>query len=258
MLLIALCLIFISLSLGIIGPCVLWNKMENVGDALSHSMMLALVINFLLPLDLFASSLVVAFLFAIFVELISNDIRSANSTKIISVSCLFISLAILASDFFAGKIRIKEFMLGDILAVTTNDLYISIGILISIVIFIYIFLDHIVLTAIAEECALNAGVSTRQVKFLSKLFLFLSITISAHIAGILLISALITIPASIARFFSYSPRQMVILSGIISLIFSLISLCISFNWDIAYAPMLALSLASTYLILGSTKNANNY
>lgn len=247
MILIAFCLIFTSLSLGMMGPLVLWNKLENIGDALSHSIMLSLVVHFIIPIGHFASSIIVTILFALMVDFIKRDKNTDNSARIISISCLFVSSSILAADFSAGKIRLKEFMLGDIFSVTMTDLYISAIILLSVIVFLYYYLDEIILSAISEESAAIKGIKVGKLQLITKLLLFLSITISANIAGVLLITALITMPASIARYVSYSPRQMVFFSSGISVIFSSISLIISLLYDVAYAPCLAFMMAFSYL-----------
>ncbi len=248
---ISICLILISLGLGLLGPYVIWNRLSSIGDALSHSIMLSLVITYFFGCSQSLSSIVIACIFVSMMEFMNIEKRLDDSSKIISLSCLFISVTILASDISGGKIQLKEFMLGDVMSINIQDLYIIACILIAIIGFLLIFLDQIVLSSISEDLARIKGINVRRVNFFAKLLLCITIAVTANIVGILLITSLLVLPPSIARYISHSPRQMLLISSIISSIGCCISLFISSYYDFAYAPCLAFILSCAYFTINA-------
>ena len=77
------------------------------------------------------------------------------------------------------------------------------------------------------------------------ILLALVIAIALKVVGILLITALLIIPAATARLFSKSPKQMVLMSVLMAIAAVVFGLYSSLNWDIPTGPAIVVSSWST-------------
>jgi zinc transport system permease protein len=80
------------------------------------------------------------------------------------------------------------------------------------------------------------------------LLLALVVAISMKIVGVLLISALLIIPAATARPLAKSPEQMAILASFIGMISVCSGMAFSFIWDTPTGPSIVVSAAGMFVI----------
>ncbi|MDX1924389.1 MAG: metal ABC transporter permease [Rickettsiaceae bacterium] len=246
---ITISLLFTAATLGLLGPIILWHRLTQMGDALSHSIMFSLVIRYFFDLGQTSSTILVALIFAFLLEFGARDQRLDGGAKVVSLSCLLISSTIIISDLADGKIRIKEFLLGDAMALSYDQMKMSIVIFFLVAAFFVIYYKKIILSVTSRDFAKVMGVNVLRINLAVKIMLCLTIALAANVIGILLVSSLLVIPASMARLISKSPVQMTIISCLISSLAGVLSIFISLNYDVSYGPCLALMLSSSYVIM---------
>ncbi|MDX2050029.1 MAG: metal ABC transporter permease [Rickettsiaceae bacterium] len=240
-------LIAVSLILGALGPIVLWQKLEIIGDSLAHSLIFALVVSYLTGIDQLYANILIATIFTIFLQYNAHNIRDNNMSRIIILNCFLTSITIIFADFADGALRLREFIVGHPFASNMQTVVISFIVLTVVFTFIAINYKNIVLCSIDEDMAVIKGLNVPLFQFCIKLILSISIAITVNIVGILLMVAMLIIPASIARLISRSPKEMIILSIFISLVSGILSAYCSIGFDIPYGPLLAIILSTLYL-----------
>lgn len=235
MIVIILTSIISSFNLGLIGPLVLWNRIYNIGDSLSHALIMAVLISYFTNIPESISAIFVASLFVSFSYFFETKNNSQNLNMLILSSGLM-ALSLLVSDFFDISGKINNFIMGDIFSVRIIDLYISIFIMVILSIFIFYNFRKIVLLSLSEEIAHVSNINVFCTKLVLNIMLSLTIAISIQIIGVLLMSALLIIPSSISRIYSKSPHHMVFYSIIISMISCVFAIYLSYNFDVGLAP----------------------
>lgn len=198
---------------GILGSFVLWKNMAYFGDALSHSALLGVTIGVLLNINLSVAVILIAIIFACMFN--HNRFRYSSDTALGIISYAALALAIVLGSHSKIKIDLMSYLFGDILVINYNDIcYLLICAAITLL-WLYYNWSKLILFSISEELlqAEEGNVSWIRLSFALTLALF--VAISFKIVGMLLITAMLIIPAASALCISRSPLQMIVYAIII-------------------------------------------
>jgi len=239
-------LFFSSINLGILGCIVLWQRLINIGDTLAHAIIFSLVIEYFFHVPLAIGSIIVALVFILSSSFFAFK-KSDQNISMIVFSSAMIALTILTSEIVGGSFKLKDFMVGDILSSGYIEVLTSSSIGLILIMFLHFKFKELVLVSVSSELASVNGINSERIKFFVNMILAVSIAISIQLIGILLMTSFLIIPASIARMFSKSPKQMIFLSVLISTLVSFISLILSISFDVGFSACAILSLASLYV-----------
>lgn len=247
MVLIILALILISCIFAPIGCIALWKRYVYFGDGLAHSSFLAVSISIIAHFPLIYSGLIVAILFSIFVFIFQNNSEKNAVINLISSSMLAIALII--NYFSSAQNNIVNLLFGDILSVAFDDLIVLAIMLIAIICFIAYFYNKILLIIINKDIAVIKGVKVNIIELLFLLILSVSVFSAIKIVGVLMVTAVLLIPAMIARFMVGSPAMMIIISIFISLFINFCAATASFYFDLPLTPLVIIIGSSIYGLL---------
>ena len=241
-------LILIAITCSLLGVFVLWKKLAYFGDALSHSILLGLVIGTIFNLD----QTLVLILFTIAFSLLlsfSFDNRYFSKDTIIAIaSYLCVSLAMVLSDIFAKDFDFSSYILGDITNIEANQIYLlAIIATLSIAFFVFAF-KKILLININSDLAKISGINCEFWNLAFLVLLTLTIALSVKIVGIFLMTSLLILPAAIARIFCLSSKAMAAYSLLISIIASLASIEISSSYNFKISATLISLLSLTFMV----------
>ena len=108
-------------------------------------------------------------------------------------------------------------------------------------------------TTISPELAKIDGLPVERLKLLFVLMLAAVVAVAMKIVGVLLISALLIIPAATARPFSKSPQFMVLIAALIALFSVLGGMAASYQWDTPTGPSIVVAAAVLFAISNFAK-----
>ena len=245
-------LLFSSFNLGVLGSIALWQRIINLGDSLSHAIIFSLVIEYCFGLPPTIGCVIVAIIFTVLARFLSTKSTQQNISMIV-LSSMAIAITFLVSDLSNGDLNIRDFIVGDILSCSTDEMYIAVSLSFFILMFLYFKLNEIVLVSISEELAQVNSVKVKSLKLYISIILAITISVLIHIVGTLLMTAFLIIPPAAARIISSSPRQMLITSVLISTCSSMFALILSINYDISFSAVAIIVLSSLYLAVNIKK-----
>lgn len=236
----------VAIISGILGSFVLWKNMSYFGDALSHSALLGVTLGVLFHINLSVAVILVAIVFAIIFN--HNRLRYSNDTTLGIISYSALALAIVLASYSKVKMDLMGYLFGDILVIDNKDISYLVIYAIVILTWLYYNWSKIILFSISEELLQSEGVNVRFIKLGFALVLALFIAISFKIIGILLVTAMLIIPAASALSISNTPLQMImyaILIGCISIIGGIV-LAVIFN--LPTGPTIILTSLSCFIV----------
>jgi zinc transport system permease protein len=168
------------------------------------------------------------------------------------------AIGVIFVDLTPGyNVDMMSYLFGSILAVSSSDLYYMVGLL-GVILFVILFWYRDIL-AVSYDSE-YAGLRGVNVRFFYTLILILSaltVVIAIKVVGLILVIAMLTIPVYIAEKLSNSLAKMMLYSGLISTLFTLIGLLVSYTYDITSgAAIIVISALSMglFLILAKFKN----
>ncbi len=222
---------------GPLGSFVVWRRMSFFGDALAHSALLGVALGLLLGIDLTVGVLAVAVIAAILLLGIERRTGLAMDTilGILSHGTLAIGLVAVA---FLERVRfdLLGFLFGDILAVTAADIaWIYGGGAVALALIAY-FWRPLLSATVHADLARAEGVPVDRVNLVFLLCLALVVATAMKVVGILLVAAMLIIPAATARPYSRTPERMAVFAVVISWLSVAGGLGLSFAADTPGGP----------------------
>ena len=228
----------IAVIAGILGSFVLWKNMTYFGDALSHSSLLGVTLGVLLNLNL---SLAVVLISIIFVLAFNhNKLRYSSDTTLGILSYSALSLAIIVASGSKIKMDLMGYLFGDILVINIKDIYYLFVCMFVVLGWLYYNWSKLVLFSVSEELLQAEGVNIQVIRLSFTMILALFIAISFKIVGILLVTAMLVIPAASALSISRAPLQMIIYSIAIGCISVISGILVAVIFDLPTGPAIVL------------------
>ena len=240
----------VALVTGTVGCFVVWRRMSYFGDSLAHASLLGVALGVLIGIGANAgivfTSLLFGFLLLWFQQ--SKDLPTDTLLGVLSHFALSISIIIISLNKI--KIDLHSFLFGDILTVTSNDLWwMYLG---GIIVLILIFLNwsSLILVTIDEDLAKAEGINPLFVNLLLTTILTIVVAISVKIIGILLITSMLIIPAAASRRLVNSPESMALLATVFGILSVIFGIFLSVEIDTPSGPTIV--VVSSFLFLGTT------
>ena len=145
------------------------------------------------------------------------------------------------------SIDLVGYLFGDILAVTTDDLWWVYAGGAAVLAALWWIWEPLLALAVHEELAAAEGVARDRTKAIFILLLAVTVAVAMKVIGILLIVAFLIMPASAARVFARTPEQMAGLAALIAMAGVILGLGLSFRIDVPGGPAIVLVLATASL-----------
>jgi len=240
----------VALVTGTVGCFVVWRRMSYFGDSLAHASLLGVALGVLIGIGANAGIVFTSLLFGFLLLWLqqSKDLPTDTLLGVLSHFALSISIIIISLNKI--KIDLHSFLFGDILTVTSNDLWwMYLG---GIIVLILIFLNwsSLILVTIDEDLAKAEGINPLFVNLLLTTILTIVVAISVKIIGILLITSMLIIPAAASRRLVNSPESMALLATVFGILSVIFGIFLSVEIDTPSGPTIV--VVSSFLFLGTT------
>ena len=241
----------VALIAAPLGCFVVWRRMAYFGEATAHAALLGIALSLALELPIFGGTLLAALLMSYTVSQLSG--RGLASDTLLGVSAhAGLAVGLVVASFLSGvRIDLMAYLFGDILAVSISDLYtIWIGV-IFVLLLIYWRWSSMLVSTLNEELAYSNGINPKKEKLILTIALAVTVAVSIKVVGLLLISALLIIPAAAARNTSSTPERMVIITAFVGTISAISGLQFSYLFNTPPGPSIVCVSIAFFLFLSS-------
>lgn len=247
--------IFLGIVCAVLGVFLVLRKMSLIGDGLAHISFGAIALGIVFgiyPLFIAVPLVIIASL--IIYSLTRNNIIEGDAIIGILAS-LGLSVGVILSSISTGfNIDIFSYLFGNILAINQQELIFAIiGSVIILSIIILFYQEFIAISFNPEE----AKISGLPVLFLDIIFSIitaLAVIMSIKLAGALLVSALLILPASSSLQIAKSFQSTLIIAIIIALISIFIGIILSFLGGIPTGATIVAINAGIFFTIIITKS----
>jgi zinc transport system permease protein len=239
----------VALVAGPLGCFVVWRRMAYFGDTLAHSALLGVSIGVLLNINLSITVAAIPLLMALgLVYLEQRGILSLDTLLgILSHSALATGL-VLISLLPDVRVDLMSLLFGDLLSVTLSDLWIIYGVAATVVGLLVVLWKPLINITVHADLAAVEGVRVSAVRTALMLITALVIAIAMKIVGVLLITALLIIPAATARRLSNTPEQMAVTASAIAMLTVAMGLAMSWYTDTPAGPSIVVCAALLFIL----------
>jgi len=248
-----------SVLFGILGSIVTVRRIGSLAGAVSHAvlggigMALYLSATIIPGFPPIAGALFFAILSAIVIGLVSLKAKQREDTVINAIWVIGMSLGLLFMAKTPGYADPTTWLFGNILLISNMDLILLV-ILTSVVLFLrWRFYAQIEASSFDPEFARTRGVPVDLIFLLLLGLTSVAIVLLQTFVGIVMVIAMLTLPAGCATVFSRSFGGMMFLSCLFAAFFSVCGLVLGWIFDLPVGVMTVLTAGSVFLILTAIK-----
>lgn len=235
-----------------LGCFVVWRRMAYFGDATAHASILGVALALAFNMSIFGGVLAVALLMALTVTALGGR-GYAMDTLLGVMAHSALAFGLVAVSFVEGvRIDLMAYLFGDILAVASIDLVVIWGGAVLVVTLLIARWSALLTSTLNPDLACAAGISPRREQLILSLALALVVAVAIKVVGVLLIAAMLLIPAAAARPFARTPERMAIIAIGVGILSVLGGLQMAFEFDTPTGPTIVCVAAVLFAISSLT------
>lgn len=244
-----LAVLIITPLFGILGTLIVNHRMAFFSDALGHSAFTGMAIGVLFGIHNTGLSMM---FFAVLFALLLNYIRHKNIVSSDTVISVFSSLSVAVGLAILSRngnfSKYSALMVGDVLSITKKEILGLFVILAVTLVFWCMSYNGLHSIGINRSLAKSKGVPVRLLDNAFVVLVALIVMLSIRWVGILIINALLILPAAAARNIASNNREYHLFSVMISVFSGVLGLILSYYLNVAAGPMLVLVAAIIFFV----------
>jgi zinc transport system permease protein len=192
-------------------------------------------------------ALVFAILAALLISLVSLKAKQREDTVINALWAIGMSLGVVFLAKTPGYIDPMSYLFGNILLVTSQDLYLLAALDVIVLLLVVRYYRHIEAASFDEEFAATKGVPVTAVYLALVLVIAVAIVLLQTFVGIVMVIAMLTLPAGTAGYFSRNLAGMMVNATLLSLVFSVGGLAVSWHFDLPAGAVIVLLSGAVFI-----------
>ena len=239
----------VALLAGPLGCFIIWRRLAYFGDTLSHSALLGVALALLLELNITFTVFVISVGVAMLLLLLKRQAQLSSDALLglLAHATLAVGLVVLAFMTWV-RVDLMGFLFGDILAIDTTDIIIIWAGGLTVLSALFLIWKTLFAATVSYEIAVAEGTKPDRANFLFMVLMAAVIAISMKVVGVLLITALLIIPAATARRFATTPETMAVMASIIGAGCVWTGLEGSLKWDTPAGPSIVVAALLAFII----------
>lgn len=246
----------LALVAGPIGCFVVWRRMAYFGDSLAHSALLGIALGFLFGIDPTIAVVLTAVTAALLMAGLQLRQRLASDTLLGILSHGGLAFGLIAIGLTQGlRTDLFAYLFGDVLAIDGRDLawiWIGGGVALSGLGLIW---RPLMALTVHEELARAEGKPVAAAKLAYLMLIALVVAVAMKIVGVLLVTALLIIPAAAARGLARSPEAMAALAALAGAVSVLAGLAASWWLDTPSGPSIVAAATLLFFLVTAAGGA---
>lgn len=239
----------LALVAGPLGCFVVWRRMAYFGDTLAHSALLGVALGIFLEVHVLSGVLLTGLVLTVILSRMQRFAYFSVDTSLGILSHVALAAGlVLFSLMETVRVDLFGYLFGDILAVSLQDVFWIFVLAATSLSLLALIWRALLLVTINKDIAQIEGINVARIHFVFMLLIAFVVAVAMKVVGILLVTALLIIPAAAARSFSRSPEQMAVVAIIIGSLAVILGLVSSLYFDIAAGPAIVLMAGGLFLL----------
>jgi ABC-type Mn2+/Zn2+ transport system permease subunit/Mn-dependent DtxR family transcriptional regulator len=245
----------VGIMCGVLGCFIVLRNMSLIGDALSHAILPGVVFGFMITgysvLGFFVGSVIAGLLAAFAITWIQQNVKTKNDAAIGIVFTAMFSVGVMAISHLSRTegvhLDLKDFLFGNVLGVSNDDLYLTAGIGIYVLISIVVFYRYLFATTFQPVIAETMGISVKTVHYFLMLLLSFVVVASLRTVGVILVVAMLITPAATALLLTNRLQRVLVYAGFIGFFSAASGLILAIIWDTTPGPAMTVVATIIYI-----------
>ncbi len=241
--------VLVSLACGIVGTYVVVNRIVFISGGVAHAAYGGIGLGYYLGLNPVWGAVVFSLAAALGMGVVQRRTRERADTIIGVMWAVGMAIGIILIDLTPGyKADLMSYLFGSILAVPTTDLWLMVGLDVVLLAVVRLLYKELVAVSFDETYAAISGVPVDAIQMLLICLIGLTAVMMMRVVGLIMVIALLTIPAAIAGMYVSDMRRMMVVASGLGILFTVTGLWLSYVSNLTSGATIILVAGVGYLV----------
>jgi zinc transport system permease protein len=219
---------------GLLSTMVVSNRMAFFSDSLGHGAFTGIAIGVLCgSFSPMLSLVLFSIVFALLITYIKNKSRASTDTIIGVFSSTAIAVGLMMMSFGGGFNKFSAYMIGDLLSISPADIEAVAVIFVLVLVAWAIIFNRLLVLSLNQSFARSRGISPFWTEGLFAALIAVLVSISIQWVGLLIINAMLVLPAAAARNIANNVKEYHLFSVLTALVSGVIGLILAYYFNMA-------------------------
>ncbi len=238
-----------SVVFGVVGTYVVVKRIVFISGGIAHTSYGGIGLALLIGVDPFWGAVTFSLVSAVFISIVRKQKRQHEDTLIGIMWAFGMALGVIFISLTPGYVpNLMSYLFGNILLIPSIDLIGMLLLDVIILTLVILFFKEFQAITFDEEFSRAIGLPVDNLYVLLLVLIAVTTVILIRLVGIILVVALLSVPAAISINYVRSIRSMMILSTILGLFFSISGLLLSYYLNLATGATIIIVAVFCYLI----------
>ncbi|PLS33021.1 zinc ABC transporter permease [Carnobacterium maltaromaticum] len=210
----------IAVIAPLLGLFLVLRRQSLMADTLSHISLAGVALGMFVNVNPTVTTLIVVVIAAVAIEYVRSLYKTYSevSIAVLMSAGLSIALVLMSLDQGSGTASVQQYLFGSIVTISREQVYLLAVLFAIVVTLFFLFRKPMYVLTFDEDTAFTAGLPTRLMSLLFNVITGVTIAVIMPIAGALLVSAIMILPAAIAMRLSKSFNWVMLMGVVVGLI----------------------------------------
>lgn len=238
-----------SIGCGVMGTYVVVKRIAFLAGGIAHSVLGGMGAALYFGYDPLAGALASAVAAALLIGWVRLNWKAQEDTLIGALWAIGMAVGILFISKTPGyQTDLMSYLFGNILLVPGESLWFMVALDALLLIIVGAYHRQFLAVAFDEELARLRGIPVTFFYLLLLVLVAVTVVLLIQVVGLILILALLTLPAAIAGHYVRSLGTMMLLATLLGSAFSTLGLALSYGPDLPAGPTIILVAGATYIV----------
>jgi ABC-type Mn2+/Zn2+ transport system permease subunit/Mn-dependent DtxR family transcriptional regulator len=248
--------VMIGLMCGILGAFIVLRNMSLIGDALSHSILPGIFFAFIIvgysTLGFFIGSVIAGIITTMLITWIQLKVKTKNDAAIGIVFTFMFAIGVMGISWLSNEqgahLDLKDFLFGNVLGVSNEDLYLTGFICFYTILSVTLFYRYLFISTFQPIVAETMGISVKTVHYFLMILLSLVVVSALKTVGVILVVSMLITPSASALLLSDKLKNVLIISAILGMVSSVLGLIVAILFDTTPGPAIVVVATFFYIL----------
>lgn len=238
-----------SIACGVMGSYVVVKRISFVAGGIAHTVLSGMGVAYYFGQSPIAGAIVAAVVAAWIIGWVSLRLRQNADTIIAALWAVGMAVGVIFIAKSPGyNVDLMSYLFGNILMIPGEDLYVMVVLDGIIVLLVTLFYKQFLAVSFDEEFARLRGLSVEFFYLLLLTLVALTVVVLIQVVGLILVIALLTLPAAIATQYLRRLAPIMVLAAVLGMLFTSGGLALAYGPDLPAGATIILVAGAAYLI----------
>lgn len=242
--------LLVSVAAGVVGVYVVLNRVAILSGGIAHAAYGGVGMAYFFGFDPLLGGMLFSLVAALGMNIVQRKTRQRADTLIAVIWAVGMAIGIIFVDRTPGyKADLMSYLFGSLLAVSPFEIVIIAVLDVVVLLTVFALYPDLLAISYDETFATVRGIPVNTISLILTALIAFTVVMMMRVVGLILVIALLTLPAAIAGLFARDMRRMMVMAVALGMVFTVSGLWLSYQYNLTSGAAIILIAATTYLLV---------